>query len=354
MRYAALLFALLVVAAPAGAQRRLRIGPTATAVWLQDGLGASHSFTALGGALAFVTGDDSEMGFAVVRYDDLSPDNCDRSLTLYALDSYFYPIGARGIAPFASTQLGVGRVTESTPQFGCGLLPTTGTTTQIAIGYGLGLRIAAGSHAVAMIEGRFFQVPNSAIQTLEARASASFAFGPRRDGAFLAGTLGPTVSMLIPVSGPLRARTPAAGVRFRRDAKGKSTVGLQIDYAPLEITTGCSSDCEPIAILFAPGYETALHPRWGRLYGEVGALLAGFPAPGADRGMAQGLHGGFGADVYAGRAMVTLGSRLLWLQRSSGDNVFAVQVGVGISPKLVHPKATAPAPASANPAAPGH
>ena len=344
MRRALLLLTCLIVAspaAPAAAQRRLRIGPTITAAWLQDGLGSSHSFTAWGGALAFVTGDDSEMGFTIVRYDDLSADNCERSLTLYALDSYFYPIGARGIAPFASTQVGLGQLTESSPQFGCGLLPTTSQSTQIGLGYGLGLRIGAGSYAVAMLEGRFFQVPNSAIQTLEARASASFAFGPRREGNFLAGTLGPTVGVLIPIGGPLRARAPLAGVRFRRDAKGKSTVGLQIDYASLEITTGCSSDCTPFAVLFAPGYETALHPRWGRFYAEAGLLLAGFPAPGADRGMAQGLHGGFGADVYAGRAMVTLGSRLLWLQRSSGENVFGVQVGAGISPRLVHPKAAA-------------
>jgi len=191
-----------------------------------------------------------------------------------------------------------------------------------------------------MLEGRFFQVPHSAIQTLEARASASFAFGPRRQGDFLSGTLGPTVSFLIPVSGPLRARAPFPGVRFRRDAQGKSTVGLQIDYAALEITAGCTTQCEPFAILFAPGYETALHPRWGRFYGEAGLLLAGFPAEGADRGMAQGLHGGLGADFYAGRAMVSLSSRFIWLQRGSGENVFGVQIGAGVSPKLVHPKAS--------------
>ena len=343
MRYALLLVAALVVTPhPAVAQRRVRLGPTVTAAWLQDGVGASHSFTAYGGAITFLSGDDSEVGLTALRYDDLSPDNCVRSLTFFALDSYFYPIGARGIAPFASTQVGLGKLRESTPQFGCGVLPTIQNSTQIGIGYGLGLRIPAGSHAVAMIEGRFFQVPNSAIQTLEARAGASVAFGPKKEGEFLGGTLGPTVSVLIPISGPLRARAPLPGMRFRRDTRSKSTVGLQIDYASLEITPSCTSDCTPFAILFAPGYETALHPRWGRFYGEAGVLLAGFPGPGSDRGMAQGAHGGIGADVFAGKAMVTLSSRVVWLQRSSGENVFAVQIGAGVSPKLVHPKAAAP------------
>lgn len=341
MRYVALLLVVLLAPADAVAQRRVRLGPVFTAVSLQDGSGASHSFTAFGGAVALVTGDDSELGVAVARYDNLSPDNCARSLTFYALDSYFYPVGARGIAPFASTQIGLGQLTESNPRFGCGLLPNIQTTTEIGLGYGLGVRVSAGSHAVVMVEGRFFQVPHSAIQTLEARASASFAFGPMRQGEFLAGTLGPTISYLIPVSGPLRARAPFFGVRFRRDAKTKSTVGLQIDYAAFDITTGCATQCEPFAILFAPGYEAAVHPRWGRFYGEAGLLLAGFPAPGADRGIAQGLHGGLGADLYSGRAMVTLGARFLWLQRSSGENVFGVQIGAGVSPKLVHPKAAA-------------
>src|SRR5436853_265315 len=75
-------------------------------------------------------------------------------------------------------------------------------------------------------------------------------------------------------------------------------------------------------------------PAWGRVYGVVGFLLAGFYAEGLDRGMAQGAHGGVGADFYSGRAMWNLNARLLWLQRNSGENVFGVQVGASVSPKL--------------------
>lgn len=334
MRHLLLAVLAALLALPAAAQRRIRLGPTVTAVSLQDAVGAAHTFWAYGGAAAFLTGDDSELGLAVARYHDLSPDNCARALTLFALDSYFYPVGAKGVAPFASTQVGIGRVTESTPRFGCGVLPTTSTSTQIGLAYGLGVRVAAGSHVVAMLEGRFFQMPQSAMQTLEARASAAIALGRARQSELLAGTLGPTLSVLIPVSGPLRARAPLPGIRFRRDAKRRGSVGLQIDYAPLEVTSGCTSRCEPFAVLFAPGYESALHPSWGRLYAAAGVLLAGFPAEGTDRGLAQGLHGGLGADLYAGRAMITLNARLLWLERATGESVFGVQVGAGVSPAL--------------------
>jgi len=124
-------------------------------------------------------------------------------------------------------------------------------------------------------------------------------------------------------------------VRFRRDTKKFTTLGLQIDYAPLRIRQGCSSDCEPYAILFAPGYEASYHPAWGRLYGELGFLLAGFPSVGADRGIAQGAQGGLGADIFGGASLMwNVNARVLWLQRSGGQNAFMLQVGVSLSPKL--------------------
>ena len=39
-------------------------------------------------------------------------------------------------------------------------------------------------------------------------------------------------------------------------------------------------------------------------------------------------------DLYGGRVMWNLNARLLWLQRNSGENVFGVQVGASLSPKL--------------------
>jgi hypothetical protein len=205
----------------------------------------------------------------------------------------------------------------------------------LALGFGLGLRVNAGSDAAAFVEGRFFQVPNSAIQALELRANVSAALGRPHVGELLEGTLGPAVSYLIPLSGPLQARSAFLGARFLRDTKRATSLGLQIDFAPFKVTTSCNPPgCEPTAILFAPAYEASARSPWGRIYGEVGPLLAGFYSQGPDRGIAQGLHGGLGCDLYSGAAMWNLNGRVLWFQRQSGENVFGVQLGVSVAPRI--------------------
>jgi len=120
-------------------------------------------------------------------------------------------------------------------------------------GFGMGMRFNLGAQAAAVFEGRFFQVPNSAIQTLEGRANFSFLLGPPRETQLLNGTLGPTVGLLGRLSGAFESRGPTLGVRFRRDTKKAGSLGLQVEYAPLRVTTSCTSGCEPFAILFAPG-----------------------------------------------------------------------------------------------------
>lgn len=340
MRLLPLVLAGLALAPAAQAQRRFRIGPVVSAVALDEG-SATASFTSLGGTIALLSSQDAETGVTVARYADLSTTSCERSLTFVGIDSYYYPLGASGFAPFASTEIGLARVTDEDVGLGFPLSPCVAAepSNQFGLGFGLGARLNVGGETAAMVEGRFFQVPQSAIQTLEARASISLAFGKPRGGELLAGTVGPAVGVWIPVSGALQARGPLLGVRFRRDSRSAGTVGLHVDYVPLTLEGGCSDPCDPdpFAILFAPGYETGLHAPWGRLYGTLGVLLAGFPAEGPDRGMTQGAQGGLGADVFAGeRWMVNLTARLVWLQRASRDNVFVVQVGGAVSPKLVH------------------
>ncbi|MGH7569319.1 MAG: hypothetical protein ACREL9_10180 [Gemmatimonadales bacterium] len=335
-----LVAALTCAAAPLSAQRRVRVGPTASTIAIDEG-STSRSYTSFGAVIALLTGDDAETGLTVSRYPDLSNGACELALTFVGLDSYYYPVGARGVAPFASSQVGLARVSESRVPLLGSCPGTVETTSELGLGFGLGVRVGAGDAVVAVVEGRFFQVLPRQLQGLEARATVSVAFGPPRQSELLRGTLGPALSFLIPVSGPLEGRGPFFGVRFRRDTKKSSTVGLQIDYAAFKVTESCTPPgCKPHAVLFAPGYEASLHPRWGRFYGELGLLIAGFPEVGPDRGLAQGAHGGIGFDIYAGeRAMVNLNARLLWLQRATGSNVFGLQVGASVSPKLVHPKA---------------
>jgi hypothetical protein len=336
MRNACVVAAALVLASVSSVQgqRRFRVGPTLSSISLEDATGNGHGFSSWGGSVALITGDDGETGLTVARYADLALNSCERSLTLFALDSYYYPVGARGVAPFASAELGLARVTDA-DQGLLGLCGSTQATSQLALGFGLGVRVNAGSDVAALIEGRFLQVPNSAIQGLEARANVSLALGSPRKGEFLEGTLGPAASFLIPISGSLHGRAPFVGVRFRRDTKKAGSAGLQIDYAPLRITANCpSTGCDENAVLFAPGYEASAHLAWGRLYGELGLLLAGVYSQGPDRGLAQGAHGGIGVDLFGGQVMWNLNSRLLWLQRNNRENVFGVQVGLSVSPKL--------------------
>jgi hypothetical protein len=322
----------------AHAQRRIRIGPTYSSLSLEDRSGSSQSFPSYGGSVALITGGEAETGLTIARYNNLSTDHGVRRLTLYGLDSYYYPVGMRGVvAPFALTALGLARVTEvdSLCVLFVSCSASASATSQLALAFGLGVRLNLGSAAVATIAGRFLEVPGSQIQALEAVANASVAFGGVRKGEFLDGTVGPAASFLVPISGSLHGRGPFVGARFRRDTKKAGTVAVQIDLAPLRITAGCpSTGCNENAVLFAPAYEASVRPAWGRVYGQVGLLLAGVYSQGPDRGVAQGAHGGIGADFYSGRVMWNLNGRLLWLQRNSGENVFGVQVGVSVSPSL--------------------
>ena len=329
----------VTVASSVAAQQRARFGPTVSTISIEDGSGGSHAFPSYGGSLAFLSGDDGEVGVGVSHYGDLSTDNCVRQMTFYGLESNYYPVGPKDIAPFASTALGLARVLDQNPTlalFGCNTAAQT--TSQLGLGFGLGVRLNLGAQVAAVVEGRFFQVPNSAIQALEGRANVSVAFGgARQKTELLKGTLGPAVGVIMNLSGPMEGRAPTLGVRFRRDTRKAGSLGLQIDYAPLRVTTGCSANCEPYAVLFAPAYEPALHTPWGRLYAGVGFLLAGFPSVGDDRGMAQGAHGGIGADILSSRALMwNVNARALWLQRSDPNyrNAVLLQVGVSLSPAI--------------------
>src|SRR6266700_2956448 len=301
----------LLGSASVAAQRRVRLGPTFSAISLDDATGARHNFSAIGGTIALLTGDDAESGITIARYRKLSTSGCERSLTFYGLDDNYYPVGAGGIAPFASTELGLARVTDADKGL-LGFCSAAATTSELGYGFGLGVRVTAGKEATALLEGRFFQVPNSARQT-----------------ELLQGTVGPEVGIFVPLSGSLEGRGPAVGIRFRRDTKKRANVlGLSIDYTPLRVRGSCTNPgCSPNPVLFAPGYEASARPDWGRVYFTLGPLLAGFYGAGPDRGVAQGLHGGVGVDLDRGSALINLNTRVLWMQRNSGESVFTLQIG---------------------------
>src|SRR5260370_6212483 len=205
MRTPCLLAAALWLAgiASAQAQRRIRIGPTYSSLSLEDQSGSSYSFPSYGGSVALITGDESETGLTIARYNNLSTDHGIRRLTLYGLDSYYYPVGARGVvAPFALTALGLARVTEIDSLCLFSIIScnaNAAATSQLALAFGLGVRVNVGRAVVATLAGRVLGVPGSQIQALEAVASASGAFGGGRKGECFDGTDVPAAGVSIPI-----------------------------------------------------------------------------------------------------------------------------------------------------------
>ena len=136
--------------------------------------------------------------------------SCVRQMTFVGFESNYYPIGAKGIAPFASSAVELARVLDQDPLLRFQLLgcnTSAQTTNELGLGFGLGVRVKLSNQAAALIEGRFFQVPNSAIKALEGRANVSFAFGsPNKKTQLLNGTLGPAVGVLTALSGALLLR----------------------------------------------------------------------------------------------------------------------------------------------------
>src|SRR5712671_8190033 len=160
MRTLTMVLIALAAAGNAAAQRRARIGPTVSSISIEDGSGGSKSFTSFGASLSFLSGDDGEVGLGVSRYGDLSSNSCVRQMTFVGLESNYYPVGASGVAPFASSAVGLARVLDQDPTLallGC----STGaqTTNELGLGFGLGVRFNFGKQFAALIEGRFFQVP---------------------------------------------------------------------------------------------------------------------------------------------------------------------------------------------------
>src|SRR5258708_13924550 len=140
MRTPSMVLIALVIAGSAAAQRRARIGPTVSSISIEDGAGGSQSFTSFGGTLAFLSGDDGEIGVGISRYGDLSSNSCVRQMTFVGFESNYYPIGPKGVAPFASTAVGLARVLDQDPTLallGC----NTGAETTNQLGLGSGLAV---------------------------------------------------------------------------------------------------------------------------------------------------------------------------------------------------------------------
>src|SRR2546421_12414582 len=163
MRTILVIVSALTLAGNLAAQRRARIGPVVSTISIEDGSGNSHSYTSFGGSVAFLSGDDGEIGIGISRYGDLSSDNCVRRMTFVGLESNYYPVGAKGIAPYASTAVGLARVTDQDIHLlGCGLgRPAPPPASENGVGLGGGGPLQFGQPAAELRGVRVFRVPRS-------------------------------------------------------------------------------------------------------------------------------------------------------------------------------------------------
>src|SRR5437660_463338 len=159
MRTLSTILIALVIAGHAAAQRRVRLGPTVSSISIEGSSGAGQSFTGFGGSLAVLSGDDGEVGIGVSRFGDLSNNSCVRQMTFFGLESNYYPVGAKGVAPYASSSVGLARVTDQDVGL-LGVCSSATPTSEIGLGFGLGVRFNLGAQASAVLEGWVLLLPN--------------------------------------------------------------------------------------------------------------------------------------------------------------------------------------------------
>ncbi len=315
-------------APPAAAQRAFRVG--ATGSLFESGAPGSSSSSGFGGQFAYLAGTDNEVSANATRWPGAPIGTGENGALALALESTWYPVEAVGVAPFVVSGFGGVRYTRP------GSLLTQ-PAQQWGFSYlmGFGMRANLASQWSASLEARLRD--DDGTRNMEYRAGTSFGFGARRQPQTAPGTIEPFVAAILPLgSAPYEARTPLAGVRFRRDRSRHTSFAVDVGAVGLQPSpdalTGAAAQTTSYYML--PAFEAGLAPKWGRPYLSIGPLLAGF-ADGPDAGIRAGIHAGTGLDIHAGRRMlVTALTRLTWFQTTTGANQFGLMLGVAVGPRL--------------------
>lgn len=313
---------------PAAAQRAFRVG--ATGSLFEPGTAGASSSSGFGGQFAYLAGTDNEVSANVTSWPGSPLGTGENGALALALESTWYPVEAVGVAPFVVSGFGGVRYTRPAVLLG---QPTQEWGFSYLMGFGM--RANLGSSWSAALEARLRD--DDGTRNMEYRAGTSFGFGARRAPQTAPGTIQPFVAAILPLgSAPYEARTPLAGVRFRRDRSRHTSFAVDVGAVGLQPSPDALSGAaaQTTSYYMAPAFEAGLAPAWGRPYLSIGPLLAGF-ADGPDAGIRAGLHAGTGLDIFAGqRLLVTALSRLTWFQTTSGGNQFGLMLGVAVGPRL--------------------
>jgi len=322
--------------APVAAQRAFRVG--ATGSLFQPGGAGTTSSTGFGGQFAYLSGTDNEISANVTRWPGAPLGTGQGGALALALESTWYPVEAVGLSPFLVSGFGGIRYTRPAVLLGA---PTEEWGFSYLMGFGLRANLASSWSATA--EARLRE--DDGTRNMEYRAGTSFGFGARREPQTAPGTIEGFAAAILPLgSAPYEARTPMAGVRFRRDRSRHTSFAVDVGAVGLEprpdALTGQAA--RTTSYLMMPAVEAGLAPGWGRPYLSIGPMLAGF-VDGPDAGIRAGLHAGTGVDVHLGTNMLVTGlGRVTWFQTTSGAHQFGLMFGVALGPRLRRSDAVLP------------
>jgi len=196
----------LAVGGNAAAQRRARIGPHGLIHLDRRRCRGSQSFTSFGGTVAFLSGDDGEIGVGISRYGNLSSSSWRPTDDVCRVSSRILSHRRKRHRAIRVERRWVGAGARPGPllQFpllgGCNM--SAQTTTELGLGFGLrSARKISGTRRRPRPRGGSFK-SRTAPSRPRRRANVSFAFGsPTRRRSLLNGTLGPAVGVLTRLSG---------------------------------------------------------------------------------------------------------------------------------------------------------
>ena len=311
---------LALPALPLHAQRALRFGGAVSHLSPRDAMPAGAGYTASVGWLANST---SETAAFLTRWVGTGLGTPNEDLTAFGVESRYFPVEASGVAPFITTGIGAYRYT--TPG---GLLTQPATEWGFTSLMGLGLGTTLGDHAWLGAEGRLRM--DNGLRSTEYRLQGVYALGPVRVATSTPGGVAPfAVGVARLGHGPYTARSPYAGIRFRRDKGAHASIAVEAGAAGLTSDETGTAE-RATAWIVQPAAEYGWRTRWGRPFLEIGPQLLGFVG-GPDDGMLVGIHTGGGADIHLSPALdLTLLTRVTWFQTGAGRHQFGLQLGTAV------------------------
>lgn len=316
---------------PLAAQRTFQVGAAASSL---TPTGTSDHHTGATLTFGWLGGSTSMTEAYLSRYGDADFNTGVRGVTVYGLDSKYFPVEAAGIAPYLSTGIGLFRYTEPG-----GLLTSPSPQWGFVSTMGLGLGANLTDHLWLAGEGRL-RVDNGD-RSIEYRLQGSYGFGKLRPMASRPGTVEPFAIGIARLGhGPYTAASPLAGIRFRRDESRHSSIAVDVGVARLDDDR---PGAEPVTTwVMMPSAEHGWATSWGRPFLELGPQMLGFIG-GTDDGMKVGIHAGGGADIYLSPTIESaLLTRVTWFQSSDGRHQFGLQLGIAVGPRLLHDRAGLP------------